>query len=334
MFTAKGDVKLPTEPVIDQPQDGGGSSILVVDDEEIMRSFLHDVLSGEGYQVEVAPTGEEAVERFKEKEYDLVITDIKMPGIDGMEVLQEAKRLHPMTEVVVMTGYASLESAVESMKKGAADYITKPFNIDQIRIVVAKTLERRKLRQKAEDEEFYKHLSRTDGLTNLYNHRFFHQLLESEISRAKRFKQSVCLLMLDIDNFKIYNDKNGHLAGDQALKQLAWILDKSVRSCDIVARYGGEEFVVIAPQTDLEGGEILATRLNRLVREAKFDGEGVLPQGRLTISIGVASFPDQAADERSLIEKADRALYQAKAQGRDKVCIYGEKDKEAKGSGN
>ncbi len=328
MSAVRGNVKLRADTLVEEVMDGESSFILVVDDEEIMRSFLHDVLAGEGYQVHVAHTGEEAVNKASRKKYDLVITDIKMPGIDGMGVLSQVKELSPTTEVVVMTGYASLESAVESMKRGAADYITKPFNIDQIRIVVAKTLERRKLKQKAEDEEFYKHLSRTDGLTDLYNQRFFHQLLESEISRAKRFRQSLCLLMLDIDNFKVYNDTNGHPAGDQALKQLAWILNKSVRGCDMVARYGGEEFVVIAPQTDLEGGKTLATRLNRLVKEAKFDKEEVLPQGRLTVSIGVASFPDQASDKRDLIEKSDQALYRAKAGGRDKVCIYGEKDEE------
>ncbi len=326
MSAVKGNVKLRAETLVEDMKDGERSSILVVDDEEIMRGFLRDVLVGEDYQVDVAPTGEEAVDKVSRKRYDLVITDIKMPGIDGMGVLEQVKEFNPTTEVVVMTGYASLESAVESMKMGAADYITKPFNIDQIRIVVAKTLERRRLKQKAQDEEFYKHLSRTDGLTDLYNQRFFHKLLESEISRAKRFRQSLCLLMLDIDNFKVYNDTNGHPAGDQALKRLAWILNKSVRSCDIVARYGGEEFVVIAPQTDLEGGKILATRLNRLVREAKFVKEEVLPQGRLTVSIGVASFPDQASDKRNLIERSDQALYQAKAGGRDKVYIYGEKD--------
>lgn len=323
MSVVKGNAKLQAETLVESTKDKESNSILVVDDEEIMRSFLQDILTGEGYQVDVASTGEEAIREAGKRGYDLVITDIKMPGVDGIGVLSQVKELSPTTEVVVMTGYASLESAVESMKKGAADYITKPFNIDQIRIVVAKTLERKKLRQKAEDEEFYKHLSRTDGLTNLYNQRFFHQLLESEISRAKRFRQSICLLMLDIDNFKVYNDTNGHLAGDQALKQLAWILNKSVRSCDMVARYGGEEFVVIAPQTDLEGGKILATRLNRLVRETKFAKGKILPQGRLTVSIGVACFPEQATDERSLIERSDQALYQAKSKGRDQICLYG-----------
>jgi diguanylate cyclase (GGDEF)-like protein len=328
MSTVKKDVRLQAEALAEDIEVDEGWKILVVDDEEIMRSFLRDVLSGEDYQVDVVPTGEEAIEEAGTKEYDLVITDIKMPGTNGMEVLREVKERSPKTEVVVMTAYASLESAVESMKLGAADYITKPFNIDQVRIVVAKTLEKRRLRQKAEDEEFYKHLSRTDGLTNLYNQRFFHQLLESELSRAKRFRQSLCLLMLDIDNFKLYNDTHGHLAGNQALKQLAWIFKKSVRSCDMVARYGGEEFAIIAPQTDLEGGKILAARLNRLVREAIFDMEDALPRGRLTVSIGVSSFPDQAADERSLIERSDQALYQAKAQGRDRVCLYGEEDEE------
>ena len=328
MSTVKKDVRLQAEALAEDIEADEGWKILVVDDEEIMRSFLRDVLSGEDYQVDVVPTGEEAIEEAGTKEYDLVITDIKMPGTNGMEVLRGVKERSPKTEVVVMTAYASLESAVESMKLGAADYITKPFNIDQVRIVVAKTLEKRRLKQKAEDEEFYKHLSRTDGLTNLYNQRFFHQLLESELSRAKRFRQSLCLLMLDIDNFKLYNDTHGHLAGNQALKQLAWIFKKSVRSCDMVARYGGEEFAIIAPQTDLEGGKILATRLNRLVRETIFDMGDTLPQGRLTVSIGVSSFPDQAADERSLIERSDQALYQAKAQGRDRVCLYGEKDEE------
>jgi diguanylate cyclase (GGDEF)-like protein len=298
--------------------------LLVVDDEEIMREFLREVLKDEGYEIDLAASGKEALRKMNSSEYDIVLTDIVMPELDGLGVVSATKELSYSPSVIVMTGYASMETAVESMKLGAADYITKPFNIDQIRIIVANAAEERSLKARAAEGEFYKELSRKDGLTELYNHRFFHQLLDTEVSRADRYDRVVSLLMIDIDDFKSFNDSHGHPAGDLALRRLALLLKQSSRSCDFVARYGGEEFAIIVPEVSADSARRMAERLLKLVDEAEFEGEEVMVGGRLTISIGVATYPMQAKGKSELVEHADQALYRAKGLGKNRVVVFGE----------
>ncbi|RMF92620.1 MAG: diguanylate cyclase [Candidatus Schekmanbacteria bacterium] len=295
--------------------------ILVIDDEEVMRCMLNDVLTDEGFDVELASNGFEGIGKIKSNNYDLIITDIVMPELDGMEVLKKAKEISPNSDVLVMTGYASVETAVKSMRLGATDYIVKPFNIEQIQIVVQRTIEKRQLQRKAEEGEFYRELSQIDGLTEVYNHRFFHQLLEAEINRCKRYNRPVSVLMLDIDYFKEYNDANGHPAGDILLKQMAWLLTKSCRDCDYVARYGGDEFCVIFPETDEKESFTIVKRLRDVISETHFDRQEVLPQGKVTVSMGLASFPKNATDKKSLIECADKALYAAKKKGKNLLVL-------------
>jgi len=296
---------------------------LVVDDEEIVRSFLIDVLTDEGYQVASVASGEEAIKLMTREEFDLIITDIKMPGTDGMEVLRVAKARDPNQNVIVMTGYASTETAVESMKLGAADYITKPFNLDQIKIVVAKTLERSRLRQKAEEGELYKQMSRIDGLTELYNYTFFQQLLKTEVERAHRYGHQLSLLMIDIDNFKRYNDAYGHPAGDEALRKLARVMSRAVRGCDFIARYGGDEFVVVLPETDQSEAKTIGERLRSLVAQTKYDGSQE-EESVITVSVGLATYPKDAQSKEDLIKRADQALYRAKSKNRNNLCVFGE----------
>ena len=298
--------------------------LLIVDDEEIMREFLREVLKDEGYEIELASSGKEALARMNESEYDIVLTDIVMPELDGLGVVAATRDLPYDPSVIVMTGYASMETAVESMKLGAADYITKPFNIDQIRIIVSNAVEERNLKAQAAEGEFYKELSRKDGLTELYNHRFFHQLLDTEVSRAERYNRVVSLLMIDIDDFKSYNDAHGHPAGDMALRRLALVLKQSSRNCDFVARYGGEEFAIIVPEVGADSARRMAERLLKLVDETEFEGEDVMLGGRLTVSIGVASYPMQASGKSELVEHADQALYRAKGLGKNRVVVFGE----------
>jgi two-component system cell cycle response regulator len=297
------------------------SKILVVDDEEVVCRFLKRVLDGGGHQVEVCRGGREAIEKLEEDSFDLVITDLKMPGVDGIAVLRKAKELDPLCEVVVVTAYASVESAVEVMKLGAYDYISKPFNVDRIRIVVDKALEKRRLLQAAGERDFYKRLSQLDGLTEVYNRRTFEELLSAEISRSDRFRRPVSLLMIDLDNMKIVNDRFGHQVGDEVLKDAAWRLKRSVRNCDVVARYGGDEFVVILVETGKTDAMTTANRLNRLMRARAEEAAAHRGNGneRMTISVGVASYPTDARARDELVRKADQALYEAKAQGGD--CV-------------
>ncbi|OGL46570.1 MAG: hypothetical protein A2149_00350 [Candidatus Schekmanbacteria bacterium RBG_16_38_11] len=297
--------------------------ILIVDDEEILRNMLTDVLTEEGYQVSQAPNGEEAVNMLKENYFEIVLTDIMMPGLDGIGVLRAAKEIEPGSDIIVMTGYASVETAIESIRLGASDYITKPFNIDQIKIVIARTIQRRVLERKAQEGEFYKEISKIDTITNLFNHKTFQQLFEAEVGRAKRHNNPLSLLILDIDNFTIYNETNGYPMGDFVLKEIATILTDSCRNHDLVARYGGDEFAVIVPGQGKEETALIARRFKKNVEESKFEKEEVLPGKCLTVSVSLVTFPEDSSSKRELLEKAEETLKKAKSKGVNQLGICG-----------
>lgn len=165
-------------------------------------------------------------------------------------------------------------------------------------------------------------LSYTDGMTTLHNYRYFELRLKEEVSRHHRTKNGLSLLILDIDHFKIFNDTLGHQAGDEVLRTLAAILKETVRDNDIVARYGGEEFAIILPSVPPKGAAILAERIRKLISETPVPGEEVQPGGKLTVSIGSASMPQDTDDWKDLIYKADTALYTAKRSGRNQVRLF------------
>lgn len=162
----------------------------------------------------------------------------------------------------------------------------------------------------------------TDGLTGLYNHRFFYDKLTDELSRAARYKREVVILMIDIDYFKVYNDKFGHLAGDEVLRGVAETIRDQCRKSDTVARYGGEEFAIIAPELHPEDALDFANRLRLSVVKVDFEGEKKLPGGDVTISIGLSVFPRHGEEQKGLLERADEALYEAKKRGRDRAVMY------------
>ncbi len=291
--------------------------VLVVDDEASVRNLLSEVLQGQGYEVVVAASGEEAIEKARQRPFEIVITDLKMPGIGGVEVIQHVKNINADCCVIVITGYASVESAVESIRRGAYDYITKPFNIATMRIIVDRAVERQHLLREAHQKDKYQKLSMVDTLTELYNRRYFEEVLTKEVYRAKRYHLQLTLLMLDIDEFKKYNDQHGHLTGDQALQRIGKVLMEAIRRSDVSARYGGDEFAIIATQIDKHGGYELAKRLNRLMEGVVLDDT----HQHITVSIGIAEFPTDAEDRQKLIEIADKMLYEAKRLGKNRICI-------------
>ena len=167
-----------------------------------------------------------------------------------------------------------------------------------------------------------KTLSLTDAMTSLHNYRYFEDRLKEELNRAKRHKKNVSLMILDIDHFKNYNDTLGHQAGDEVLRTIGKILKKTIRDEDIVARYGGEEFCIILPGIEKKGIPILGERVRKKVESEKFFKEEVQPGGQMTISIGTATFPEDAKNFSKLVEKADKALYKAKNAGRNQLKVY------------
>ena len=171
--------------------------------------------------------------------------------------------------------------------------------------------------------ELTKRLAITDELTSLYNHRHFVNLYKEEMSRAKRYNRSLSVMLIDIDNFKHYNDTNGHLKGNDVLKEVSEIMGKNIRDLDLLARYGGEEFSVILPETDIKKAYQCAGRIRKAIEKHRFYGEKKQPLGTLTASIGISTYPEDAKSEKTLLDRADMALYQAKAQGRNKAVSYG-----------
>ena len=291
--------------------------ILVVDDAEVMRNLLTGVLTDSGYEVKAVSTGEKALGEIKEDDYDVVVTDLKMPGMNGIEVIKEAKQINRDICIIAITAYPSVKSAVEAMREGAYDYITKPFDIEEIKLVVHRVAERYFLLKQVGRKGFYRELPILDDLTGIYNHRHFHEVLPREVERAKRYSQPFCLLLIDIDDFKKYNATHGHLAGDKLLTNIANLLIPSIRSADIIFRYGGEEFVVILPQVGKQGGVDSAKRLLKLIKQKL----------SVTVSIGLTSFPEDGASKNELINQADSAMHQAKKLGKNRVCTFGEKSK-------
>jgi diguanylate cyclase (GGDEF)-like protein len=170
-------------------------------------------------------------------------------------------------------------------------------------------------------------LSYTDELTRVFNRRYFNQRFEREMQRAQRYGRALSLIMLDIDHFKIFNDTHGHLWGDTALKQVAQILEKSLRKADILARFGGEEFVVLLPEIDKEHGRKVAEKLRRAIERADFPKAATQPLGRLTISLGLAAFPEDAQEANALLDHADQGLYLAKLRGRNQTGVHEKKAK-------
>lgn len=311
------------------------TKILIADDEEIIRNLLKEHLTDEGYNVLAVSSGEEALENFSRDPGCLVITDIRMGGMSGVQLLEEIKKLDSDAQVIIITSHASLDSAVATLRAGAYDYIFKPFeDLDQVTEVVRRAMDKidliRQNRLLVENleksnlmmelaNETLMELAVRDGLTGLFNLRHFRHILNEELSRAERYSRQLCLVMIDVDHFKNYNDTHGHPAGDEVLKALAGILNKRLRDVDRSARYGGEEFLVLLPETDLEKGRTVAEDLRVQMEEYPFRGRESQPFGKVTISLGVAAFPQDGPDADTLIKVADDALYRAKNSGRNRV---------------
>ena len=296
--------------------------ILVVDDEEMIREMLFDVLSQAGYTAKTAKDGNDAIAQIENEPFEIVITDLKMPGMSGLELLQRVQKINPDICVLIITAYSTVESAVSAMKLGAYDYICKPFELEEMKVIIERAVERQRLLQASRMVEHYKNLSITDGLTKVYNHRYFHEFLDRELQRARRNVSTFILMFADVDNFKQYNDVNGHLAGDEVLREIASIFLNTTRKTDFVARYGGEEFAVILPDTVTDGSVRVVLHIMQAIRTKKWLYAEALPYKTITLSIGVASYPKDALLKDDLIKKADEAMYHAKKTGKNKICYF------------
>ncbi len=300
-------------------------SILIVDDEPDIRGTLQEFLEDEGYNVITAESGAQALTIIESETVNLVLTDLLMPGMDGIELTKQISRTKPELPVVLMTAYASIEYAVESIKAGALDFIPKPFKFNHTLFIIQKALETHQLKETAQLSEYYKKLSNIDALTVTFNRRYFKDALQREIERHSRHNRILSLLIADIDNFKNVNDEYGHLVGDTVLQKTAAILKKSIRGCDILARYGGEEFTIILPETSESEACMVAERILQSVNSYNFSENDNCPVNKITITIGLSTFPVCGLSAADLIDTADKALYQGKKDGKNCIRISVEK---------
>ncbi len=448
--------------------------VVVVDDDRLLRGLVRDAI-GERAHVECCEGAEGALAALTRQPADLVISDLNMPGLSGIELLERIRRDHPGTDFVLLTGQASAESAVDALRMGAADYLVKPVRSEELGLVVDRVLARRRLlaeNERLRDElravdscrtlmgclepgevyavtldlllatlscergvalfrrpsvptsdgvafrgfgesevrrlrsvlvsdkpfdletydslalvsegelhgalreldiecgptllvpirgretevgviwlfvgeqgldegllertrlvaghaelalhnaERYHHAKErafVDDVTDVYNARFLLQATEREIQRSERYEKKLSVLFLDLDRFKLVNDRYGHLAGSEVLRRLSRVLQDCIRQVDTLARYGGDEFTVLLADTGSKEGTVIAERIRRTVEETLFEGGRGRPI-RLTISIGVATYPQHATDRDSLLDAADKAMYRAKSLGRNCCC--------------
>lgn len=315
-----------------------GECILVVDDDASFRELLRQLLTEAGHLVTVAADAESALAAYRQNPLPLVITDIWLPGMNGLQLMEEIKRLRQDAEIVVATGHASIDSAIDALRRGAYDYLTKPLeDLSLVTSVVDRALEKLQLQRYNRElvdqlrhnnntleraNHVLKDLALHDGLTGLFNHRHFQESLTLEVMRAGRYRHDFSLIFLDVDFFKQYNDTYGHPAGDRLLCMLAARLKDATPGPGLAARYGGEEFVLLLPEAGKAEAAALAEQLRQNIADSVLPGYETMPETSVTVSIGVATFPKDGDHAQVLLEHADQALYQAKRQGRNRVVAY------------
>ena len=314
--------------------------VLVADDDIGIRTVIAEVLGDDGFDVTTAENGDEAWQKFDKESYEIVLTDIRMPLLDGLQLLQRIRTKTPMTRVLILTSFASVASSVQALKDGAFDYLIKPFeSLDAVSSAVRRAVEHiesvrereaaldsliRKNMELGRLNKVFHDLASRDGLTGLYNHRFVQNTLRLEFERAQTNGHPLSVIVLDVDHFKDYNDTHGHLMGDYVLKSLADLLQQNVRDNDIVARWGGEEFVIVCPKCTPESAHALAARLCKTIAAHPFEGRETQPKRYISVSVGVAAMTLRTLDPSELIRAADAAVYEVKRNGRDGVRLMAE----------
>ena len=300
--------------------------LLVVDDDPVTHRLVRTWFEGQPYEVLEASDGREGVQKARSQRPDVVLMDVKMPGMDGISAARTLKS-DPQTRhipVVLLTACRDVAEKVEAFAVGADDYVTKPFELEEVDARIRGILHRREALAHLEHRVVQlttrsAHLEEMlvqDEKTGLANFREFQRRLREEWRRAERYG-GLSLVMLDLDDFKKVNDTLGHLAGDRCLQEFAALVRRGARDTDLAARYGGEEFAVVLPHAGTEDARRVAERIRTTVHEFVFLAD-VSPL-RMTVSAGIATYPSYPAIDspEALLLAADRALYRAKALGKD-----------------
>jgi len=293
-------------------QNGHGAQILVVDDEKGIRDSIQEAIQEAGYTCWTEASGDKALGFLEKKRVDIIIADVRMPGVNGFELTKVVKEKYD-ADVIIITGYGRDFQYEEAIEKGASEFIVKPIRLRELIVRLRRVLrERALLAQQRQLENQLRELTITDDLTKLHNMRHFYVQLQLEMDRASRYENPLSLLLLDVDRFKQYNDAYGHLEGDKILIELGRVIRECLRKSDTAYRYGGDEFMVVLPQTLGNEARNVAERIR-----ARFPAEYSRREpDRIdtTLSIGVVSHRPKE-DLSELVKRADQAMYKAKKQG-------------------
>jgi diguanylate cyclase (GGDEF)-like protein len=271
-----------------------------------------------GHDIRIARDGFQALKLIDEAPFDIVISDIELPGIDGLMLIKKLKEKLPDLDIISMTGYATKYSYTDVISNGASDFIAKPFGVDEMEAKLNRIIRERNTKRelKKMNEELLK-LSINDDLTGLYNRRHFYNKLKEEMMRARRQRHSLFLIMFDVDNFKSFNDNYGHIEGDKVLKNVGQAIQGSIRkNVDAGFRYGGDEFTVIIPEANRSQTLDISKRMRQSCKD--------FSPNPINISLGFSELEDDY-DVEAFVGSADQAMFAAKTSKADKPVIYGEK---------
>ncbi len=287
------------------------SKILLVEDNKPTLALISKMLRKEGFEIKSALNGQNAMDLMREYTPDVIVSDIIMPVMDGMEFryrLSETQKFS-LIPFIFLTAKNQLDDKIHGHETGADYYLTKPFDKRELVAIIKSRIEKNRE---------YNNLINYDKLTNLLNRGAIDKRLDEEISRGRRYKSIFSIAMLDIDHFKRINDTNGHQAGDIVLRNVSERISGNIRDSDYAGRYGGEEFLIVMPETDKEQANIAAERIRKSLYGSEVENTGI----SLTISGGISSYPDDGNDYREIVSSADKALYSAKNGGRNCVVSY------------
>jgi diguanylate cyclase (GGDEF)-like protein len=314
-------------------QDTPQANILIVDDVDDNLEILGSLLTFDGYEVQTARNGEDALKRVQDSRPDLILMDVLMPGMSGFELCERLKSRESTRDipVIFVSSMSDIDSKVQGFKVGGVDYINKPYQHAEIVVRVNTHLTMLRLRQHLEKQNAeLERLANTDYLTNLYNRRSFFHVAEVEYKEAILKGYPISITLIDLDYFKKVNDTYGHLVGDLVLVHIAKLIRVYSRIRDVAARYGGEEFIILHPSINKQVAFLTVDRIRKGVEETPFvlDGKKI----DVTLSAGVVD-TQMCTDSMQIddvLKMADKALYRAKDAGRNQVVLFdGQEEKTA-----
>jgi diguanylate cyclase (GGDEF)-like protein len=297
-----------------QDQELPVGKILIAEDDPDFRRLLSRRAERMGLTIVEAEDGGQAIEALDRDEFDALVLDLYMPVHNGFEIIAAAREKDPDIQALVLTGSASVESAVEALRAGVYDYLTKPFDsMTTFELALTRALERRFLiNENKRLFEENQRLAVTDPLTGLHNRHKLQEALTTELERARRYSRPLSIIMVDMDDLKTINDTHGHAIGDEALRVVGQVITRCIRKVDMGTRFGGDEFLVLLPEADEQEAATVAARVDKEIRSIDFAA------GTLSASIGVAQWNDSYKEPEEFIHAADEAMYSVKHSGSGK----------------